>query len=100
MYNCDLYLFYFFEGDVDLAVRMLQRYTFDAADDDGALMEENTEETKDLSSEYRHLCSLVAMCIAGYSGAKASDNEGSWSSLCRQVISKLQKATITHPAGL
>lgn len=80
-----------------MAVEILQRYTFDADNDPS--MEEHVEEMKEVSNEYRHLCSLVAMCIAGYSGAGASDNEHSWALLCRQVIHKLQKATVTHPAG-
>lgn len=80
-----------------MAVQIIQRHTFDNAEDPS--MAEHLEEMKDVSGEYRHLCSLVAMCIAGYSGAGASDNEGSWSSLCRQVINKLQKATVARPAG-
>lgn len=80
-----------------MAVQILQRYAFDGADD--PTMEEHVEEMQEVSSEYRHLCSLVAMCIAGYSGAGASDNESSWSSLCRQVINKLQKTTVTRPSG-
>ena len=63
-------------GNVDKAIQILEKHSFGVEDgaqrypdpDDHEL---GYEDMNEISPEYRHLCSLVAMCIAGYSGTHA-----------------------------
>jgi hypothetical protein len=54
-----------------------------------------------ISVEYRHICSLVAMSFAGYSGRQSSlGTVGSmWTQLCDQMIRDLKSIAVDRPAA-